>query len=472
MTTINEIKQKLTQNRKTLLPVAIAAILAGLLLIWFGLSRTVTVIVDGVPLTVRTSALTVSGMLRAAEVPADPANRVQPAQGRLIWNAPLVTVQTAREVVLATSEYEVAFQSAEAIPANLLQTAEVVLFPNDQVRINGVRVDPLVPIQQVDGFVLQYVPAQPITLETEGQVRTIYSAEPTLGLALEEAGVALSPQDLVSQDLQTPVDGPLQVSIRRARTVAVTVDGETVTGLTAAPTVGGALLALDIPLQNLDYSIPTETAALPEDGQIRVVRVREELLISTDETPFQAEYQEDPNTPLDQTSVIKQGQNAIYATRERVGYEDGQEIWRYSNPAWQASVAEAGVYGYGTQIVNYTEVVDGITIEYYRKISVYYHSYKPCIPNTDICYYGTSSGLPVDKGIIAVSLPWYRMFAMHPVYVPGYGHAVIADVCPACYGQLLIDLGYSEDNYDPMPNGWTTLYFLSPAPDYVPVPFP
>ena len=36
MTTFNEIKQKLTQNRKTLLPVAIAAILAGLLLIWFG----------------------------------------------------------------------------------------------------------------------------------------------------------------------------------------------------------------------------------------------------------------------------------------------------------------------------------------------------------------------------------------------------------------------------------------------------
>ena len=472
MTTFNEIKQKLTQNRKALLPVAIAAVLAGLVLVWFGLLRTVTVVVDGMPLTVRTPALTVSGVLRAAGVPNDPTNRAQPAQGRLIWNAPLVTVQTAREVVLSTSDYEVAFESAEAIPANLLQTAEIPLYPQDQVRINGAKVDPLAPVQQMDGFVLQYLPAQPITLEMDGQTRTIYSAGPTLGMALEEAGLGLSPQDIVSQDLQTPVDGPLQVSIRRARPVAVSVDGKTVNGLTAAPTVGGALLALDIPLQNLDYSVPAESAALPEDGQIRVVRVREELLISTDETPFQAEYQEDPNTPLDQTSVIKAGQNAIYATRDRVGYEDGQEVWRYSNPAWQASEAEAGIYGYGTQIVNYTEVVDGISIEYYRKISVYYHSYKPCIPNTDICYYGTSSGLPVDKGIIAVSLPWYRMFALHRVYIPGYGYGVIADVCPACYGQLLIDLGYSEENYDPMPNGWTTMYFLSPAPDYVPVPFP
>ncbi len=472
MTTFNAITQKLTQNRKTLLPVAIAAILAGLALIWFGLLRTVTVVVDGRPLTVRTPALTVSGVLRAAGVPSDPANRAQPTQGRLIWNAPLVTVQTAREVVLSTSDYEMTFESAEAIPANLLQTAEIPLYPQDQVRINGAEVDPLEPVQQTDGFVLQYLPAQPITLEMDGQTRTIYSAGPTLGMALEEAGLDLSPQDVVSQDLQTPVDGPLQVSIRRARPVTVSVDGGTVNGLTASTTVGGALLALDIPLQNLDYSVPPESAALPEDGQIRVVRVREELLISTDETPFQVEYQEDPNTPLDQTSVIKAGQNAIYATRERVGYENGQEVWRYSNPAWQASEAEKAIYGYGTQIVNYTEVVDGISIEYYRKISVYYHSYKPCIPNTDICYYGTSSGLPVDKGIIAVSLPWYQMFAMHRVYIPGYGYGVIADVCPACYGQLLIDLGYSEENYDPMPNGWTTMYFLSPAPDNVPVPFP
>jgi 3D (Asp-Asp-Asp) domain-containing protein len=218
--------------------------------------------------------------------------------------------------------------------------------------------------------------------------------------------------------------------------------------------------------------VPGEDAVLPNDGQVRVVQLREELLVVTDETPFPVEYQEDPETPLDQTSVIEPGQNAIVATRERVAYADGEEVWRRSEGSWQASEAKPGIYGYGTKIVNHTEVVDGNTIEYYRKISVYYHSYKPCIPNTDICSYGTSSGLPVDKGVIAVQLSWYQMFALHPVYVPGYGHAVIGDVCGGCAGEMLIDLGYSEDNYDPMPNGWTTLYFLSPAPAFVPVPFP
>jgi uncharacterized protein YabE (DUF348 family) len=323
-----------------------------------------------------------------------------------------------------------------------------------------------------DSFVLQYIPAQAITLELDGATQILYSAAPTLGAALETAGIKLSAEDAITLDPNTPLTGPLSVAIRRARSVTVQVGEQTVTGVTAAETVGEALQDLEIPLQNLDYSQPGEASALPEDGQIRVVQVREELKVMTDETPFPVEYQEDPETPLDESSVIEPGQNAIIATRERVGYADGEEVWRRSEASWQASEAKPGITGYGTKIVNYTEVVDGNTIEYYRKISVYYHSYKPCIPGTDICYYGTSSGLPVDKGVIAVQLSWYRMFALHPVYVPGYGHAVIADVCGGCAGQMLIDLGYSEDNYDPMPNGWTTLYFLSPAPDFVPVPFP
>ena len=228
-------------------------------------------------------ALTVSGVLRAAGLPSDSANRSQPAQERLIWNTPLVTVQLAREVVLITPEYEISLRSAESIPANLLEQAEIPLYPNDQVRVDGAKVDALEALDTTGGFVLQYLPAQPISLEMDDQTVTIYSAEATLGAALEAAQIAVSTQDVVSLDLETPLDGPLDVSIRKARAISVDVDGTTVTGMTAAATVGGALLALDIPLQDLDYSVPDEMAALPEDGQIEVVRVHEEIQISTDE---------------------------------------------------------------------------------------------------------------------------------------------------------------------------------------------
>ena len=474
MTKIDTIKQTLNKNRTFAFPAAILAILAGLVLIWFGLMRTVTVNVNGTTLTVRTPALTVSGVLRAAGLPSDSANRSQPAQERLIWNTPLVTVQLAREVVLITPEYEISLRSAESIPANLLEQAEIPLYPNDQVRVDGAKVDALEALDTTGGFVLQYLPAQPISLEMDDQTVTIYSAEATLGAALEAAQIAVSTQDVVSLDLETPLDGPLDVSIRKARAISVDVDGTTVTGMTAAATVGGALLALDIPLQDLDYSVPDEMAALPEDGQIEVVRVHEEIQISTDEVAYANSYVEDPTTPLDTTSVVEPGQKGIYASRVRVRYADGEEVWRDSDGTWQASEAKDGILGYGTEIVVQTAVVDGITIEYWRKKSVYATYYVPCDAAGN-CYDGTAGGYPLQKGIIAVMPWWYSVpeglaMADLSVYVQGYGYGIIGDVCGGCSGNTpWIDLAYRDTDEITWVNGWTTMYFLTPVPNrYIP----
>lgn len=474
MTKFDTIKQNLNKNKRILFPAAILAILAGMVLIFFGLLRTVTVVINGTAQTVRTPALTVSGVLRAASLPGDSANKSQPSQGRLIWNTPLVTVQTAREVVLSTPEYEISIRSAESIPANLLEQAEIPLYPNDQVRVNGAKVDALESLNTTEGFVMQYLPAQPITLEIGNQITTIYSAETTLGAALEEAQIALSPQDVVSLDLATPVDGPLMVSIRKARAVTVMVDGKTVSGMTAAETVGGALLALDIPLQDLDYSIPAETADLPEDGQIELVRVHEEIQIATDEVAYANSYVEDPTTPLDETSVVEPGQMGIYASRVRVRYADGEEVWRDSDGTWQASEAKDGILGYGTDIVIQTAVVDGITIEYWRKKSVYATYYVPCDAYGN-CYDGTAGGYPLQKGIIAVMPWWYSVpeglaMADLQVYVQGYGYGIIGDVCGGCSGNTpWIDLAYRDTDDINWVNGWTVMYFLTPVPDrYIP----
>jgi len=474
MTKFDTFKHTLQTKKTIFFPVAVVAILAGLGLIWFGLLRTVTVVVDGEAQTVRTPALTVSGILRAAGLPTDSANRSQPAQGRLIWNTPLVTVQTARDVVLSTPEYEITLRSAEAIPANLLELAEIPLFPNDQVRVNGAKVDALAALDTTDGVVLQYLPAQLITLEMDDQTVTIYSAEATLGAALEGAQIEVSPQDVVSMDLETPLDGPLTVTLRKARAISVNVDGTTVTGMTAAATVGGALLALDIPLQNLDYSVPDEMAELPGNGQIEVVRVHEEIEITTDEVAYANSYVEDPTTPLDTTSVVEPGQVGIYASRERVRYADGEEVWRHSDGTWQASEAKDGILGYGTEIVVQSAVVDGITIEYWRKKSVYATYYVPCDAAGN-CYDGTAGGYPLQKGIIAVMPWWYSVpeglaMADLSVYVQGYGYGIIGDVCGGCSGNTpWIDLAYRDTDEITWVNGWTTMYFLTPVPDrYIP----
>lgn len=468
---LTQIKTYLTPRKKIFFPVAIAAILVGLALIWLGLQRTVTVVVDGNVQTVRTGALTPAGILRSAGVELEDADRVRPERGHLIWNQPIVMAESAVDIVLKTPEYEISFPSAERIPANLLQAAEIDLFPQDQVRINGAVVDPSQPLDLKNAFVLQYVPAIPLTLVTNQDSRVIYTGQPTLGSALEAAGVILGDRDWISMDLETALTGPVEVTIRPARVVTVQRGDETFSGLSAALTVGEALQDIGLPLQNLDSSVPDEASSLPDDGVIQVVRGLEELTILTDEAAYETEWVEDPETPLDQTSVIQPGQPGIYATRERIYYEDGEEVWRLSEDTWQASEPQTAVVGYGSKVIVQTATVGGETIEYFRKITVYTTSYKPC-DYAGNCYYYTSSRLPVEKGVIAVSYDWYLAFQGQRVYITDYGYGVIADVCGGCVGMSVpwIDVGYSEDQYDALhiPNGYRVMYFLTPVPAYVP----
>jgi hypothetical protein len=266
----------------------------------------------------------------------------------------------------------------------------------------------------------------------------------------------------------------MTVKIRQARTLTVHLQDASVTGLSAAATVGEALMDIGIPLQNLNYSYPAEGEPVPDDGEITVVQVDEDIQIMTDEIPFTYEYVEDPNAMLDEISIIEQGQTGIYATRERIRYADGEEIRRDTEDTWQASEAKDGVLGYGTDIVVRTEVVDGRTIEYWRKISVYATSYKPC-DSEGVCHPGTSTGLMmVKKGSIAVTQRWLEgpsygglnMWGL-PVYVAGYGEGIIADSTYYAPDYPWVDLGYSEDDYVSWHN-WTTMYFLTPVPnDYI-----
>lgn len=464
----------LTKNKTWLFPATLMVMLIALGLVWLGLNQTVTVVVDGEVLSVRTSALTARGVLRAAGVPITSADRVSPARGRWFWKVALIQVETAREVVIRTPEEDLQLTSAARIPANLLREGGIALFPQDRVLINGAAVDPGVPLASQGDLFLQYEPATPVTLVVGEETQTFYTGEATLGAALEAAGIQVGKKDRLSEPLSTVINQPMTVTLRRAQPVTVNFQGSSVTGLTAAETVGAALLDLGIPLQNLDESVPAEDEPLPSDGQIRVVRGREDLQVMTEEIPYQTEYGgEDPNTPLDQVAVFQPGQNGIYAVRERILYRDGEVVWRLEEDTWQANEPQTEIVGYGSKIVVQTAVVEGETLEYYRALTVWTTSYKPCDAAGN-CWYYTSSGLPVEKGVIAVSYDWYLLLQGQRLYVSGYGYGVIADVCGGCVGKPWIDLGYSEEQYEPLhlPNAWRTIYFLTPVPGYVPALLP
>ncbi len=461
----------LRNNKKWLYPGIILIVLIGVGLIWLGLTQDYKVTMDGETITVRTAALKVSGVLRAAGIEPTDQDHIVPAVDEWVWGQSIINIESARVILIKTPQEEISLFTAERIPANLLDELGITLYPQDQVWVNGEVIDPLKPLNEGIHF-LQYEPATPIILVIDNQESTIYTHQSTLGEALDDGDIQHAPQDRISHDLMTPINGPLEVKIRRAQPVTVHNMEASFTRQTAAATVGEALEDIGLPLQNLDYSIPAEDEPLPEDRQIEVVRVSEQILLMTDEVAYENEYVEDPNTVLDQTSVVEPGQVGIYATRERVQYENGEEVWRDEQESWQASEAKDGVLGYGTKIEIRTEVVDGVTIEYWRKKYVFATSYEPC-DNQGVCHDGTAGGYPLQKGIVAVTPQWYSVpnglgMADLPVYVPGYGHAIIGDVGGGIPGTPWIDVAYRpEDNFTWNAH-WTTMYFLTPVPPWVP----
>jgi resuscitation-promoting factor RpfB len=441
----------------------------GLLLIGLWIYRPVQIIVDGQARTVRAAALSTGAVLRAAAISLSPADRVSPKSTTLLFGPDRITVQRAKPASVWSDGRAIPIITTQRIAANLIELAGVRLFPGDLVLLNGLPVDPNTSIPVETSAILQVRAASPVTLQIGSATQVIYSAASTLGEALWQAGVKLSAVDVLTPPSNTHLDGPLTAKIERARDLVITDLGKEIHLTSAARQVGQALAEAGLSLQGLDYSQPAESQPVPSDGRIRLVRVQELIVLQQQEIPFKSSVQEDPNTDLDQTSVISPGVPGIQVTRIRVRSEDGQEVSRQSEAQWVARQPQDRVLGTGTKVALHTEVVDGVSISYWRKVTFYATAYSPC--DQDPCHYGTSSGLPVQHGVVAVTPAWYRYFGGQEVFIPGYGKAVIGDIGGGIPGTRWIDLGYGKGEIEEWSRN-VDVYFLAPIPDKVPLELP
>ena len=447
-----------------LILLSIALVVSGLGLLIAHLWHPYQLVVDGQTLQVQTIAFNLRGLLRQLNYDLQPGDRtsINP-DGFNISLPERLSVQRARLVEIETGGESIKLQSSELLPANLLQEAGIPIFPEDLVISEGQTINPYAPLPVGKEARLEFLPAKQVILEVDGEPRTLYTQKATLAEALLEAGMQLQPEDRLSVPPDTLLMAQNTFTLSQAQSLQVTIGTQTVSGMSAAPTVGEALADLGLAIQNLDRTIPPEDQPLPENGQITLIQGAESIALVKDETAFSYTYQFDPEAELDTSSVITPGQLGLVISRQRNHVENGVVVQTREEGPWKASDPSDAVLGTGTKVVIKTEVVDGQTLEYWRKLSVYATSYHPSeFDNGAI----TRSGLPLTTGIVAVAASWYNGLEMQPVYVPGYGHGIIADSGYGIPGRYWIDLGYDDENYVSW-HDWTVVYFLTPVPAYV-----
>jgi len=343
-----------------------------------------------------------------------------------------------------------------------MDQAGITLNPNDRVLVNGLPVEPNQPITQ-SPITLQIRRAASIILSTPDGEQKLQSSAFTVGEALYEASIWLRAGDKVQPELSAPITNGMKITVASPRELTVSVEGKAVQVRSSARTVGEALAEAGIPLVGLDYSVPAERDPLPTDGQIRVVRVSESLVLAQKPIPFENDFQASTDVPLDQTQILQPGETGLIVQRIRIRYEDGKEIARLTENETIVRPPKTRILAYGTKIEVKTATVDGVKIEYWRAVQMYATSYSPCRSGGDRCYSGTSSGATVRKGVVGLRYSWYLNMQGQQLYIPGYGFASVEDVCGGCVGKPWIDLGFSDNDYEPW-HSWVTVYFLAPAP--------
>jgi hypothetical protein len=75
--------------------------------------------------------------------------------------------------------------------------------------------------------------------------------------------------------------------------------------------------------------------------------------------------------------------------------------------------------------------------------------------------------MTLQKGVVGVKKDWFGFMQGQPLFIVGYGYGVVGDYGAGIPGRYFFDLGYSEENFVAWHN-WTTVYFLTPVPAYIP----
>ncbi|MBL8099223.1 MAG: DUF348 domain-containing protein [Anaerolineales bacterium] len=373
------------------------------------------------------------------------------------------------QITIIDGENISTIESSQRVPLLILSETGIPIQPTDKVFANGI----LIPLDKtINSNFIQLQIQRTKIINLNGQ--SIQTSALTVADMLYELGYSISMYDEVTPPLDSLIVDSASVTFSPARELSVSVDGKLISIRSSAQTVGEALAEAGIPLVGTDISYPLANEALPADGQIKLVRVKESIEVSFEPIPFSVEEIVSEDIPFGQDEILEAGINGVAMIRTRIRFENGVEVSREVEDETILQTPKTQIVASGRKIV--LSPVDGdAPYQYWYATEMYASWYSPCNSGISGCSYGTASGARAGYGIVAVDYSIYSYLAGMRVYIPGYGVATIGDtgggpIIETAFGvprTKWIDLGYDDNNIGGL-SGWVTVYFLEPAPVTIP----
>jgi len=266
---------------------------------------------------------------------------------------------------------------------------------------------------------------------------------------LGEREIVLEDEDRVVPEPGTPLQDGLEITIKRAVPVLLTVDGEVKSFKTAADTVGGALDGAGLEIEAEDIVEPGMKNPVETGMDIKVVRVGHVMLTLEKEVPFETVIKYDDGMYKGTEKVLEKGENGKMSEEIRVVYHDGEEVSRQTVKEEVIKEPSNRVVSRGT--MDSIETSRG-TVRFKRAIKMsataYDATFESTGKNPDHPQYGiTRSGTKVRPGVVAVDpkvIPLgTKLYVKSQDGTSDYGFASAEDTGGAIKGNK-IDLYYES----------------------------
>ena len=148
----------------------------------------------------------------------------------------------------------------------------------------------------------------------------------TVGEFLEEKEIAIGENDFVSMEAEAEItDGDVLI-IRKGRIVELTADGEVQFVTVTKATVGEALEEIGVTLSEEDIVTPDKGDLIENEMSINIDRVSKKEVIETVEIDFNTKKVNDSSLQKGKTKVSQKGEKGIKSVKYLVTTKNGEEV--------------------------------------------------------------------------------------------------------------------------------------------------
>ncbi len=267
---------------------------------------------------------------------------------------------------------------------------------------------------------------QPLIIRVDGQPLACKSLYRTVGAVLAEAGVKLGPKDAVQPDPGSAVARGMVITVNRAVSVRVNVDGKSMLVLTPKAPVRDVLQTARVNLGSLDrVSLPP--AQMVADGTVITVnRIAKQVVTENYQLPVPVERMDDPNMERGASRVVRAGTPGQAQRSVQVTYVDGHPAGRVLLKDQVVRTPVSKLIAFGTVS---TVSRGGNTIRFRQALNALATAYS--YANGRYTY----TGRPAKFGVVAVDPRVIPLGSR--LYVEGYGYATAADIGSAIKGNRI-----------------------------------